>query len=56
MFLTNEKLRFINRVIDLEQDNAKLVSENRTLKNHLRSVQNDTEFNSRYRTVYRSSS
>ncbi len=55
MILTDEKIRFIKRVTELERYNAVLQHENRTLLNTIRNIQDDSEFNQRYRAISRSS-
>ena len=47
MILTDEKIRFIKRVTELERYNAVLQHENRTLLNTIRNIQDDSEFNQR---------
>jgi hypothetical protein len=49
--MTDEKIRFVKRLIELEKTNSLLVAENNTLKNTLKSIEDDVEFNIKYRVI-----
>jgi hypothetical protein len=51
MMMTDEKIRFVKRLIELEKTNSLLVAENNTLKNTLKSIEDDVEFNIKYRVI-----
>ena len=51
MMMTDEKIRFVKRLIDLEKTNSLLAAENNTLKNKLKSIEDDVEFNIKYRAI-----
>ena len=51
MMMTDEKIRFVKRLIELEKTNFLLAAENNTLKNKLKSIEDDVEFNIKYRAI-----
>jgi len=53
MMLTDEKIRFIKRLTEVERTNNLLLSENKLLKFKLEKLRNDTEFNERHNAISR---
>lgn len=53
MMLTDEKIRFIKRLTEVERKYDLLLSENKLLKFKLEKLRNDTEFNERHNAISR---
>lgn len=51
MMMTDEKIRFVKRLVELEKTNSLLAAENNTLKNTLKRIENDVEFNIKYMAI-----